>query len=224
MQTQPIRETDKKLREAVLSHIEWDPGITSTDISVAADEGVVTLTGFVHTYAEKFTAEKAAKAVYGVRAVANDIDVTPGSHRSDPEIARDVLHAMKINVVVPEENIKVTAREGFITLEGRVEWQYQRGAAESCARNVYGVRGVTNQIEINPKPATASSKAVQTSIEEALRRSAEIDARRITVSTQNGTVHLHGNVRSWFEREAAESAAWAAPGVCEVIDHIAVLP
>src|SRR5579875_3496457 len=198
MQAKTMTESDKQLRDNVLRHIEWDPEVVSKDISVAAEDGVVTLTGFVHTYAEKFAAEKTAKAVYGVRGLANDIEVKWGTTRSDPEIARDIVHAMKINVVVPDESIKVTASDGFITLEGKVGWHYQRTAAESCARNVAGVRGVINNIEVKPKPATVSSVEVRTKIEDALRRSAEVDARRITVSTQDGTVHLYGNVRSWF--------------------------
>ena len=224
MQTKVVKETDKQLRDAVLVHLRWDPTVTSTDISVIAEDGVVTLTGFVHTYAEKFAAEKATKSVYGVRGVANDIEVKPGTTRSDPEIVRDVVHAMKINVVVPDENIKVTARDGFITLEGNVEWYYQRSSAETCARNVAGVRGITNSIQVKPKPSHVSSAEVRSKIEDALRRTAEVDARRITVSTDDGTVHLYGNVRSWFEREEAEDAAWAAPGVSNVIDHITVVP
>ncbi|HEY7302708.1 MAG TPA: BON domain-containing protein [Bryobacteraceae bacterium] len=224
MQTTTMKEGDKQLRDAVLRHLDWEPEIVSTDISVAANDGVVTLTGFVHTYAEKSEAEKAAKSVYGVKAVANDIEVKPGTSRSDPEIARDIIHAMKINVVVPDADIKVTARDGYITLEGKVEWQYQRSAAESCARNVAGVRGVTNSIQVKPKPAPASSTDVRAKIEDALRRSAEVDARRINVWVHDGTVDLYGNVRSWFERDEAERAAWAAPGVSKVLDHITVVP
>ncbi|HEX5423606.1 MAG TPA: BON domain-containing protein [Candidatus Acidoferrales bacterium] len=224
MQTMTMRETDKALRDTVIRHLQWDPEVVSSDISVAAEGGVVTLTGFVHTYAEKFAAEKAAQSIYGVKAVANDIEVKTGTSRSDPEIARDVVHAMKINVVVPDEGIKVTARDGFITLEGTVEWQYQRSAAESCTRNVAGVRGVTNSIHVKPKPVTVSSAEVRTKIEDALRRSAEVDARRIYVWVHDGAVELSGNVRSWFERDEAERAAWAAPGVSNVVDRITVIP
>lgn len=224
METKVISESDKQLRDAVLVHLRWDPAVLSTDISVTAKEGVVTLTGFVHTYAEKVAAEKAAKSVYGVKGLANDIEVKLGTNRSDPEVVRDIVHAMKINVVVPDESIKVTARDGFITLEGSVEWYHQRSSAETCTRNVAGVRGITNLIQVKPKPTQASSTDVRAKIEDALRRSAEIDARRITVSTDAGTVHLYGNVHSWSEREEAEDAAWAAPGVSNVLDHITVVP
>ena len=212
--------SDKQLREAVLRQLEWDPEIQSQDISVNANEGVATITGFVHSYAEKVAAEKAAKSVYGVKAVANDIEVKPMT-RTDPEIARDVLDAMKLDLRVPDDRIKAGIGDGFITLEGNVEWHYQREAAESCARKVNGVRGVTNKIEVKPKVSTTE---VKTKIEDALRRSAEVDARRITVSAQDGAVTLYGNVRSWFEKQAAERAAWAAPGVSRVIDNIAVVP
>jgi osmotically-inducible protein OsmY len=214
------KATDKQLREAVLRQIEWEPEIVSQDISVNAQEGTVTLTGFVHSYAEKVAAEKAAKSVYGVKAVANDIEAKPMT-RTDPEIARDVIEAMKLDMRVPDDRLKAGIRDAFVTLEGNVEWNYQREAAESCARKVNGVRGVANKIEVKPKVSTTE---VKTKIEDALRRSAEVDARRITVSAQDGAVTLYGNVRSWFERETAERAAWAAPGVSRVIDHIAVVP
>jgi osmotically-inducible protein OsmY len=220
MQTIMAKETDKQLREAVLRQLEWQPEIVSQDISVNAKEGAVTLTGFVHSYAEKVAAEKAAKSVYGVKAVANDIEVKAMT-RSDPEIARDVLAVMKLDLRVPDDRLKAGIQNGFVTLEGNVEWHYQREAAESCARKVNGVRGVTNKIEVKP---TISTTEVKTKIEDALRRSAEVDARRITVSAQDGAVTLYGNVRSWFEKEQAERAAWAAPGVSRVIDHIAVVP
>jgi len=214
------KETDKQLREAVLRQLDWDPQIVSKDISVNTKEGVATLTGFVHSYAEKVAAEKAAKSVYGVKAVANDIEVKPMT-RTDPEITRDILEAMKLDLRVLDDRLKTGIQNGFVTLDGKVDWYYQREAAESCARKVNGVRGVTNKIEVKP---TVSTTEVKSKIEDALRRSAEVDARRITVSAQDGAVTLDGNVRSWFEKEQAERAAWAAPGVSRVIDHISVVP
>jgi len=215
------RESDKQLRDAVLRQLEWDPQVTSNDINVATGDGVVTLTGFVHSYAEKYAAEKAAQGVYGVQALADDIEVKPGSARTDPEIARDAVHAMKINVTVPGEKIKTLVNEGFVTLEGTVDWDFQRRGAESCVRNVAGVRGVVNHLKIKPRVSVGE---VSSKIEEALRRSAELDARRITVSATDSKVHLYGSVRSWFEREEAERSAWSSPGVAEVIDHISIVP
>jgi len=220
MQTMMERVSDKELREAVLRQLEWEPEIESQDISVNVHEGVATLTGFVHSYAEKVAAEKAAKSVYGIQAVANDIEVKPGM-RTDPEIARDVVEAMKLDLRVPDDRIKAAVRDGFVTLEGTVEWNYQREAAENRARNVSSVRGVVNKIEVKSRVSTIE---VKVKIEEALRRNAELDARRITVTAQEGTVTLEGNVRSWCERQEAERAAWAAPGVSCVIDHIAIVP
>lgn len=219
---QTMKESDRQLRDAVLRQLEWDPQVTSKDISVAAADNVIALTGFVHHYSEKYAAEKAAKSVYGVRSVANDIEVTLGNTRSDPEIARDVAYAVRLDVTLPDNGIKTTVQDAFVTLEGAVEWNFQRARLEACARNVPGVRGVMNHIVIKPKPV--STVEVLHKIEEALRRNAEVDARRITVSAKDGQVHLYGSVRSWVERDEAEHAAWAAPGVSEVVDHIAVLP
>ena len=214
-------ESDTQLRDAVLRQLEWEPQVTATDINVATRDHIVTLTGFVHTYAGKYAAEKAAQGVYGVQAVANDIEVKPPTEHTDPEIARDVVHAMKINVMVPDSEIRAVVNEGFVTLEGTAEWDFQRRSAEACARNVAGVRGVVNHIKVKPN---VSPGVVSARIEEALHRSAELDARRITVTAADNKVHLHGSVRSAFEREEAERAAWGAPGVAEVIDHISVVP
>jgi len=215
------KESDKQLRDTVLRQLEWDPQVTSSDINVATADGVVTLTGFVHTYAEKYAAEKAAQSVYGVHALADDIEVRPGSVRTDPEIARDAVHAMKLNVTVPDEKIKLLVNDGFVTLDGTVDWDFQRRGAESCVRNVAGVRGVVNHLKIKPRVSVGE---VSSKIEEALRRNAELDARRITVSATDGKIHLYGSVRSWFEREEAERAAWSSPGVAEVVDHISIVP
>lgn len=221
MQTKTQKETDRDLRDRVLRQLEWDPQVRSKDITVAAADDAITLTGFVHSYAEKYAAEKAAEAVYGVRAVANDIEVKPSTMRSDPEIARDIVHAMKVNVTVPDDRLKAVVGEGFVTLEGTVEWHFQRSTAEACARNVAGVRGVVNHITVKP---TVTAAQISAKIEDAIRRHAELDARRITVWATDGKVHLYGSVRSSFERDEAERAAWAAPGVSEVFDHICVVP
>ena len=220
MQPKMHTENDRFLRDAVMRQLEWEPEIVSQDISVSAKDGAVTLTGFVHTYSEKVAAEKTSKSVYGVKAIANDIEVKPMT-RTDPEIIRDVVEALKIDATVPDDRIKVGISNGFVTLEGTLDWNFQRDAAESCARKVNGVRGISDKIQLKPR---VSPTEVKTKIEDALRRSAEVDSRRIMVSAADSTITLSGNVRSWFEREEAERAAWAAPGVTRVIDHIAVVP
>jgi osmotically-inducible protein OsmY len=221
MQAATQTQSDHDLLATVVRQLDWEPQIVSKDINVAVKESVVSLTGFVHSYPEKLAAERAAKKVYGVGAVANDIEVKPGGERSDPEIARDIVHAMKIDLSVPKDAVKVILYRGWVTLEGIVTWHFQRADAERCARNVDGVRGVTNNIQLKP---VVSAADVKTKIEEALRRSADVDARRITVWANQGTVYLYGNVRSYMEREEAERAAWSAPGVTNVEGHIAIVP
>jgi osmotically-inducible protein OsmY len=212
---------DKQLQDAVLHEIVWDPEITSTDISATAKAGVVTLTGFVHSYFEKVAAEKAAKRVYGTKAVANDVEVKFGMERTDPEIARDALQALKSHVAVPDDKIKITVKSGWITLEGKVDWQFQKSSAEAVVKNIAGIKAVSNEITVKP---LVSAVQVSAKIEDALRRSAEVDARRISVDALDGTVKLWGSVRSWAEKDEAERAAWASPGVSKVENHISVMP
>jgi osmotically-inducible protein OsmY len=214
---------DRELQEHVQNALDWEPSIDAADIGVSVDAGVVTLRGDVRTYSEKATAERVALGVYGAKAVANDINVhlRDGQQRTDTEIAQTVLSALKWNTLVPDEKLTVSVSNGWVTLKGKVDWEYQRTAAARAVRDLMGVCGVTNSVTLEPHISVTD---VKTKIESALKRSAELDARRINVAVADGKVILSGNVHSWFERNEARQAAWAAPGVKEVEDHIAVVP
>ena len=215
--------TDRELQEHVQNALDWEPSIDAADIGVSVENGVVTLRGDVRSFSEKAAAERAALAVYGVKAVANDVNVRlrDGHARTDTDIAQAAVSALRWNTRVPDEKITASVSNGWVTLKGHVDWEYQRAAAGNAVRDLMGVRGVSNSISVEPH---VSAVDVKSKIEAALKRSAEVDARRINVAVADSQVILSGNVHSWFERDEARRAAWAAPGVKAVDDRIAVVP
>ena len=214
-------KSDAELQRDVMNELTWEPSINAENIGVAAKDGVVTLNGSVDSFAEKWAAERATKRVAGVKAFAENIEVRLPSYsrRTDADIAHTVANVLEWNVDVPHEQIKVMVQDGWVTLSGEVEWLYEKNAAYDAVRSLTGVRAVTNQIVV--KPPMVSSE-VKTRIQEAFQRNARLDAQKIKVQTRNGQVVLTGTVRSWAEREEAESAACAAPSVCEVLNELAV--
>jgi osmotically-inducible protein OsmY len=214
---------DSDIRRDVEDELRWDPDIDATDVAVSVNNGVVTLTGFVRSYMQKYQAEADAKRVAGVAAVANDLEVRLPNidERPDPEIARDAIERIKSELPYAWDKTRVVVKNGWLTLEGEVEWRYQRERAEEAVRRVRGIKGVVNSIQVKPHVAPME---IRRKIEEALRRAAEIDASRVTVETNGGEVILRGSVRSWAERQEAERAAWSAPGVMNVDDRIIVSP
>ncbi|MBR0749024.1 BON domain-containing protein [Bradyrhizobium japonicum] len=216
-------KSDSDIERDVRDELKWDPHLDASDIAVSVKDGVVTLAGFTHSYADRLEAESAAKRVAGVRAIANDIEVRLPSidRRPDPDIARDAVAALKSELPISHDKIKVTVRDGWITLEGSAEWQYQKTSAENAVRKVKGVKGVINVITVKPKVEPTELKQ---KIQDAFKRNAEVDANRIEVEANGSEVVLKGTVRSWIEREEAERVAWSAPGVSRVDDRIVVSP
>jgi osmotically-inducible protein OsmY len=216
--------SDSEIERDVKEELKWEPGLPdAADIAVSVKDGVVTLAGFVKSYTDKYEAEAAAKRVVGVKGVANDIEVRMPSvdERPDPEIARDAVAAIKTQLPISSEHIKVVVKNGWVNLEGQVEWEYQRRTAEQAVRRIKGIKGVTNLIQLRPR---AEPSEIKRKIEEAFKRNAEVDANRIIVETNGSEVVLKGTVRSWIERQEAERTAWSAPGVTKVEDRIIVSP
>jgi osmotically-inducible protein OsmY len=212
---------DAALKQNVVDELDFEPMINATHIGVAVEKGIVTLTGHVDTYAQKLAAENVVAKIKGVKGIAEEIEVRPSgvNRTADDDIAKRAVNALTWNVVIPDGTVKVKVESGHVTLTGKVEWHYQRLAASDAVQALAGVRYVTNSIEVTPR---ASVVDVKKRIEDALKRNAEVEAKRINVEVTDGKVTLDGQVDTWLERNAAERAAWAAPGVRTVVDHIRV--
>jgi osmotically-inducible protein OsmY len=214
--------SDRTLKQSVEDELSWEPSLSAGHIGVTAENGVVTLTGHVGSYIEKFNAERATRRVKGVRAIAQEIEIRLPNEKktSDDQIAKRALDIIAWDSTIPEDKLQVKVEGGFVTLSGQVDWHYQRTDAEFSVRKLEGIKGLSNQIQVKPR---AQASDVKNLIESALKRNAELEAGSIKVSVVNGRVTLDGKVNAWYERELAERMAWSAPGVVSVEDHINIL-
>lgn len=220
MTTATLVGDDLRVRSAVMRQLEWDPEVNADEIGVTAREGAVTLTGFIDSYAGKLAAERCARRVRGVRAVANDLGVRLKLERTDADLAHDAAVALNLRGALPK-TIKATVHNGRITLTGAVDWMFQKTQAEKLVSHISGVTGVFNHIEVMPR---AAARDIQKRIVEALHRSADVNARQIEVTVEGEAAILRGMVGSWLQREAAERAAGSAPGIVEVDNRITIVP
>jgi len=215
--TAMLTEADVRVRDAVMRQLEWDPEVDGSAVGVAASAGTVTLSGFIDTYCGKLAAERAAKRVHGVRAVANDIEVRLRLERTDPEIARDAARALELNVIA--ETIQAVVHHGHLTLTGKAECLYQKETAETAVQHIRGVRGIVNYITVAP---TAAVRNLRHRIVKALHENADVDARHIEVTVLGNTATLTGTVGTWLQRNSAERATASAPGIAHVDNRILV--